>query len=306
MRWLLALALVACPVVARGDEPKSDKLIDEGKALEANGKLEAACAKYHEALAASPHFIGALMLAARCEEQLGATASALRHFREALAVAQSTGLPQHQKAADQAIKELEPQVAHLRMTFAETLPGTRVAVDDRTLTVDDVADLEVDPGERTIIVTAPNRLPYETKVTIAKSGKQALAVPALASQKNTKRTVGMITGISGVVAFGTGLGLWVHARHLYNSQFHFNPADPNNFGCSTQTGYCQPFELGETQRASTEANFGTALVYMGAAATVAGGYLLLTSSPKSGSERAVSVLPAIAPDQIGVVAAGRF
>jgi hypothetical protein len=97
----------------------------------------------------------------------------------------------------------------------------------------------------------------------------------------------------------------VHARHVYNAQFHFNPADPDNFGCSTQTRQCQPREFGETQRAQTEANFGTMLVYMGAAASAVGGYLLITSSPRSSHEQ-VSVLPAISPDQVGIVATGRF
>jgi leucyl-tRNA synthetase len=117
-----------------------------------------------------------------CDEKLGRVASAVKRFSEARARAREQGLTEHIRAAEEHIRALEPSVPHLAITLSERLPETRVVIDDAIITPDALASVAVDPGERIIIVSAPDRLPYRIKLVFERSEHKDVTVPPLATR----------------------------------------------------------------------------------------------------------------------------
>ena len=299
--WIV-VAYLLVPVVARADDnvAKGDALFEEAKRLESEGKLTESCAKFHESLSYNPHAIGTLLNVAVCEEKLGKIASALSHFTEARDRAREGNLEQHRKVAEEHIAALTPDVPHMTITLTEALPETKLLVDDHAVLVEDAANLAVDPGLRTIVVTAPDRVPYETKVSIDKGERKAVTIPKLAPPvKNIRRIVAVGVGAAGIATLGTAIALGYYEKGKYNDQFAGSP--PN---CDPDTKLCNPTGLTKTHQAQHIGTIATWTGVIGIAAIAAGGVLWFTAPKKV--ERNVALIPTVTPDSAGLAAVGSF
>lgn len=284
------------PKVARADE-----LFAEGKALMASNLVQA-CDKFDQSLRENPAALGTLLSVALCDEKLGKVASAVAHFREARDRAQEQGLVEHERAAAAHIATLTPEVPHLTIELAEPLPDASVVLDDRVVPRDQLAAIAVDPGERVIVVSAPQRLPYRTKLVIAASEKTRVVVPALARSivvTSSRRRIGQITTVAGAAAIATGVGLGIYARHLFHSQYpdHCTEVDGGD--------RCDAAGLRDTDRARSFGTVGTVVGLTGVVVAGVGAYLWLRA-PSSTEHPPVALVPALGADQVGVAALGRF
>jgi len=301
----IVVALLGSRALGETDIQQADKLFAEGVALRETN-LEQSCKKFRESLDLNPQAIGTLMNVALCDEKLGHIASAYERFSEARDRAKEGNLPEYLAEAQSRIDALRPELPHLHMTFATKLEGMRVLIGDRVISTAKLESGEgaaVDPGELVIVVSAPGRLAYETKLVIKKQEHKTVAIPELqkgVTVKSSRRTIGIITTISGGAALASGIVLGLVARNTYNDQFFEG-------GCQKANGgdVCPPEQQTETERARTIGNVGTVVGAVGLVATGVGVYLWLSAPKESGDQR-VSIVPTLTPDTAGVTAIGRF
>jgi hypothetical protein len=313
IRWLASLAFAALApalwaprVAADPRTERADQLFAEGKRL-FDSNLAQACAKFDESLQYNPAAIGTLLNVALCDEKLGRIASAVAKFTEARDRAKEQGLAQHVRAAEQHLVALEPQVPHLSIQLTEPAPNTTVLIDERVIAPGALASIAVDPGERVITVSAPDRLPYRTKLIVDRAEHKDVVVPALAravTVTSSRRRIGQITTVIGGAATGTAIGLGLYARHLYHAQFgHTMPGD----GRCNDDLVCERDGLKQTQRARTLASVATAVGITGVAVTAVGAYLWFRSSSTTRpDDKKLTIVPQVAPDGVAVTALGRF
>jgi len=286
---------------------KADQLFAEGKALLDSNLLEA-CQKFDESLRENPAAIGTLMNVALCDEKLGKIATAVDKFAEARIRAKEQGLLEHIRAAEEHIAALTPSVPHLTIKLTEKLPETKILLDDKLLALDAIANIPVDPGDRVIVVSAPARLPYRTKVVVAKGEYQDVVVPALATSvtiKSSQLLIGQITTLVGGAAAGTGLGIGLYARHLYRQQFD----DGRCTSDKDKGNRCSPEGQRQTNRAHTLGNVGTVVGVAGVLVAGAGAYFWFRSpksTPTDTGDKKLTLLPQVGPDGLSVVALGQF
>lgn len=306
-----------------------DKLAADGafraaKDLERAGKLGEACPLYEASYRADPQ-LGALLNLANCHEQIGRTGRAWVELREALELA--TRRNDHRVAfAQQRLAALEPRLVRMRI---EAPPGITVERDGTDVTPLIAQALVVDPGTYKIRATAPQHVPWETSIAVAREGEtvrvevpplapitvEALPPPAPTVVSHTptdvvppvvprtepdrprgRRTAALVLGGSGLAALGLGAGFGVHARSLW--QASRDPASCSDHDVCNATG------LAQIDRAKSSAKIATFAMAGGAALVVAAGVVWLTA-PKP-AERSVAVVPAIDSQSVGVTAFARF
>ena len=326
--WPVALALaslvsaghggLAAPAAHADPAPdpkieKADRLFAEGKALLSSNLLQA-CAKFDESLHENPAAIGTLLNVALCDEKLGRVASAFAKFAEARDRAKEQGLTQHIRAAEEHLATLAPSVPHVTVKLTETLPETKILIDDTIIAPDAIGNVAVDPGERVIVVSAPARLPYRARFTISTAQHRDLVVPVLARSvtiKSSQLRIGQIAAIVGVASIGTGIGIGLYARNLYRDQFSDDLQDDK---CHHVNGHdlCPSARQPRTDRARTLGNVGTVVGIAGVLTAGVGAYLWFRSpastsgTPSDTSDKKLTVVPQIGPDGLGIVAAGQF
>ena len=306
---IIIASLTAAVAVAHADDelPKADALFAEAEALRDAGNATAACAKFEEALKYNRNAVGTMLNVALCDEQAGKLASAVKLFADARDLAREHHLVEHLQAAEEHLAKDEPMVAHLAIAFTEP-PGadTKLLIDDEVIPTSSADDVPVDPGRHTITVTAPGRLPNETRVDVARLQHKAVAIPKLAYPpvRSSRRTVvGKVIVIGGTALVATGVTLGLFARSDYRSQF-----DPDSTGvtpCSkvgTMT-VCNSDGLSKTQKARTLGGVGT--VVGGAGVVAIGVGALLWLLPHDTRENA-GVVPVVAPDRVGLAVVGSF
>ncbi len=298
MRWgiaLLALAGTAAadPAVRDDDKLEADRLFQEGRDLLAAGKRADACAKFDLSIRKDPRAVGTILNLGLCAEEAGQVATAVRYYTEARARAKDQELKDHQDAAESKLALLAPRVPHLAIQLPAGAPAdTRVIVDSLVLESDQLADVPLDPGEHAIVVTAHDKLPYETKITIQEAEHKSLVVAALQGARNrtfvvessSKRLWGKILVGSGAALTGAGIGLGLYARSLYWAQFP--PASQNGTDaqdpqhhCFTFGGtrHCDALGASKINTARRVGTVGTVVGIVGVLAAGVGGYLWWTS-----------------------------
>lgn len=314
---VLACAILLAPVrPAAADDKvaKADALFAEALKLR-DSNLALACAKFGESHQLNPQAIGTLMNVALCDEKLGRIASALRRFEEARERAIELNFAEHLKAAQQKIEALSPEVPHLTIRFeAPPPPQTKVVVDDRVIPLSQLEDLRVDPGERTVIVSAPGRITFQQTIAIEPRARASVDVPRLARAVVSSRpTIGKIALASGGAMLAAGVVLGFVAQHRYDAQFN----DSNTGPCKVQPSgppACSVDGFSAVDRARTLGNIGTVVGTVGVAALLTGGYLwyFAPKAPRAGTatagtaERKVSVLPQLSAGGGGLAVFGRF
>jgi hypothetical protein len=311
MRSLWISLVLAAPAVAMAQgnadtEARARKLFDEGAALR-EIDLNAACVKFSESLALTPHAVGTMLNVALCDEKLGHFATAVEKFTLARDLAielianGEKDAEAHKKAATAHIAELSPRVPHVTIELVPpVLPDAKIVIDDKAYPLDKLTELPIDPGKHEVAVSAPGYLPYETTFAIAEGEHHSVAIPHLEKSvtvRSSRRTIGIVVGGAGAIVGVTGLvvGLVANSRYDDVTSCH---ADGN---CDLPEDY--------TRRKSARSlgNVGTVVGIAGGAAIVVGAVLWYTGR-KSSAEQAprVTLLPQLAPDAAGIAAVGRF
>lgn len=318
MRGLLGAFLIASTATAAAqprdeDKAEADHLFYEGRQLLAQDKRVEACAKFDLSFRKDPRAVGTILNLALCGEMSGAVATAVRYYAEARDRARDQSLAEYQEAAERKITLLAPRVPHLKIVLTEALPGTRVLVDNAVLAPDQLADVLVDPGVRTLIVTAPGRLPYETRIDIKEGDTRTATVPRLEGARtvivrsSNRRSYGKIAvGVgAGVVAGGIVLGAWGRGR--YWEQFPDASRDgeiamDRQHNCWTQlvgsevARRCNASGESEIKTSLTIAHSGTGVAIAGGVIAAIGMYMWVTGPKADG----MTIVPTASADRVGV------
>jgi hypothetical protein len=307
---VILVALLAVRAHAETDIELADKLFEEGVALR-DTNLQQSCEKFSQSLQKNPQAIGTLLNVALCDEKLGRIASAVKHFSEALDRAKEGNLADYAAEAQSKIDKLKPDLPHVTIKLLGVRHnGTRVLIGDQVIPSDklDGAKVAVDPGELLIIVTAPGRVTYETRMMIQKKEEKPIEVPELKEAvvvKSSRKTIGIITTVSGGALAATGIVLSLYARNKYNDQFESQGGAPP--ACDKTTKTCSPDGQSNTEQAITYGNVATVVGIVGVAAIGVGLYLWI-SAPKEQEQdqRGITFVPEITPESAGLAAVGRF
>lgn len=282
---------------------KADAIFEEGRTLLEAGKDSDACAKFDQSLQLNPNAIGALLNVARCRENAGKVATAARLFTEARDRAEELHSDAHKQAAEDHLATLVPRLPHLHLEFAEDpTVDTRLVIDNASVPIGS-SDIPLDPGTRTIIVSQPGRVSYETKVVAKEQQTVTARIPVLAKPvtvSHTKRTVGKLLVVTGGLGSIGAVGLGFYARGLYNDQFK----NGHCLDASATRPMCDPEGYANTHQAKNYGAAGTIIGIASVAVLGVGTYLWL-SAPKDHSA-SVALVPTVAPDHVGVAAVGRF
>lgn len=258
MRWLrpaccAALLWTAGTGAASAQPAQSaaaESVFLEGRALMKEGRYAEACPKF-ELSARLERAAGTEANLAECYLQLGRTASAWLHYREAAALAQQGGADARAAEARERASRLEPTLCRLVVRASQPLPpgavvrrdgqpldvavlGTGVPVDPGTHVVEarvgdapavsrqvsTPAPAEGAPCAETVVVLPP--LPVPRPRPIARTIEPA-PVPAGASRS----VVPIVLGGAGIVALGIGTGFVVDAVSRRDG------ADCTSAGCTS-------------------------------------------------------------------------
>ncbi|HEY4177211.1 MAG TPA: hypothetical protein VGM90_10280 [Kofleriaceae bacterium] len=309
MRTLVLASVVLASTIARADGPAidvkgADALFNEALTLQATD-VHAACDKFSQAYALNPNAVGILLNVALCDEKLGHTASAVANYRKARDMAVEQKSADHERAATEHLAALEGKVPHATFTFSGPAPAGVALVIDGTqiVSLTELADVPIDPGEHALSVTAPGYLPRRVSFALADGENRSVAIPGLeraVSKRGSRRTYGLITGGVGAAAVITGVTLGLVARSRYNSAID---------GCDTSgpSPVCDDNHYAKATDARSLATAGTVIGVAGGAVVLVGVYLWL-SAPKDNehAERSVTLLPDISPGAAGFAAVGRF
>jgi hypothetical protein len=287
----VASTAAADPAVRDDDKLEADRLFAEGRALLDQGKRKEACEKFDLSIRKDPRAVGTILNLGLCAEEAGQVATAVRYYSEARARARDQELHEHQVAAENKLALLAPRVPHLAIVLPPGAPpDARVIVDQLVLASDQLADVTVDPGERSIVVTAHDKLPYETRVTVKEGDHQTLAIPTLSGartvvvQPSSKRLWGKILVGSGVALAGAGIGLGFYGRSQYWSQFPQGASDGADVAdathhCFTALGarHCDAVGASHVATARKLEQAGVLTGIVGVVAAGVGAYFWITS-----------------------------
>ncbi len=307
MRWCLIAGVVAISTAIStaafaDDVQKADELFATAQKLREQGKTKEACDAFADSLEHNPNAIGTILNVARCAEEAGKVASAVRSFREARDRAREQSLAPQQEVAEQHLATLEGRAPHLAVAFAEAPSmDTRLIIDDRSVELASAGDVLVDPGSVKIVVSAPGRVPFETSISIAEKEHKAIAIPKLAypvTVKRTHQTIGKVMIAVGGAAVVTAVALGFVARSRWRTAVSTCTKTADNYICDTN-------EYSETNSAVTLGDAGTGVGIAGCVLAGAGAALWFLV-PGHEDEHKLAVFPVISPDQAGVVAVRRF
>jgi len=303
-----AIALAAVrPAAADDNVAKADALFAEGVKLR-DSNAELACAKFGQSLQLNPQAIGVLLNVAMCDEKQGRIASAVRRYRETRERAVEQSFPEYQKAADARLAALAPEVPYLTIRFEKPpAPQTKVVVDDRVISPTDLAELPLDPGERIIVVSAPGRVSFQQRLSLARRERRQISVPPL-ERPSARRKIGKIVLATGGAAAITGIVIGAVAKVRYDDAA--NQQDAQGMAlCSDLDGHlvCTDGDVYARLRSARQlGNVGTIVGLSGVAVMLAGGYLWYFAPKPYVERRSVSVVPRVGPGGGGIAVVGRF
>ncbi len=286
-----------------GQKAQAQVLFDEARELIGADKTAEACDKF----AASYRLdatMGTQLNLAVCYEKLGKTASAWILFVEIQTTARRAGQAGRADFARQRTLALAPKLSKLKVHITERVPDLAIEVDGEPLS-DGAWEsfVPVDPGERTIVASAPGRKDWSKKVTLsAEADKVSVTIPALEAapvavepppsgngnglppsppqpdpQPDDGEPDGNLQTILGWTAAGLGVGavgVGVALRFMAlskdeESKEHCLPDDPNQ---CTQEG-------ADLRDAAQAQELGSIIAWAGGGALLVTGIVLLFTAP---------------------------
>lgn len=307
----LLLGALAAPSAAHADDAPSEKaraerLFLRGKELMEAGKTEAACVTFEESLR-HDRAGGTLLNVAECYVALQRYASAEASLREARGLAEAAQRSDAVKFVDERLADIEPKVAHLRLTLPDDPPrGLAVTVDGAAVVTDAAQpiDLSVDPGRHTIVATAPLAEAHPIEVAVEGDGARLTillpklvarvspAEPTPSAPPQAQRIVGWSLASVGAASLAAGSALGIAALVSWNEVDEACP----EVVCDDAGA------IAKGERAGVFADGATLALGIGAASATLGLVLVLTAP----SQRSRGTTVAIAPSSTGLTLKGWF
>lgn len=298
-----------------GDMAAADVLFAEGKKLSDAGNFPDACPRFEASMTLVPR-LGVQLNLADCYEHVGRTASAWVTFGQAAALARRIN-DSREALALQRQDALVPRLARLRVSvahaglegFSLTRDGMRVAPSVYGV------EVPVDPGVHQIDATAPDHLPWSTRVVVSGEGDAVTVVipelettprppaappvaPVTPDARNDRpgatRLVWITAGV-GVAAIGAGAALGVAARSLWQEA---RPDCDASHNC-TDAAYAL------IQRSRRDGNLSTYAFALGGVA-LATSIVLYVRGARDQARSAVQLVPAITSSAVGAAVGGAF
>jgi hypothetical protein len=302
---IVLAALLAFASVAQAQQsPAAETLFEQGRELLAAGKLVEACDKFAESQRLDPA-VGTLLNLGDCYARRGKTATAWATFKLAASTARSANQPQREKLAQARVAELELAVPILSISIPHELPGLEVRRDGIVAgRAEWSSPIRLDPGDHEIVVSAPGRKPWSSKVTLPSEGQTtSIEVPELevevdelaerapvkpasaaanvdvvmAHDRNVQHAVGVVIAGVGVLTMVVGIPLGLRA-------ISFNKASANQSECPTATT-CTAMGATDSQTAQSNATASSLFFSAGGVVLVAGAITYLTA-PRAASHPA--------------------
>jgi len=305
------------------EKAAAEALFHKGTELMQAQSYAEACAKFEASNAIEPG-LGVKLWLADCYDRVGRTASAWALFSEAAVMAQKSGQDERARAATERASDLGT-----RLSTLEVVPPAQGLPDDAGVTLDGGAipagsvgsPLPVDPGDHTIVVSAPGYKSLTLKKTVpAGPASIMLSVPALvrapaepatsaaghgsksdkadeqaSSPGHTQRVLAYSFGGLGIVSLAGGGFLGLKARDLNQQSLeHCLANEPNA---------CDPQGASLRGQAQNYGNAATAAFIAGGALVTTGVVLLLTAPS---SKRDVRVGGWVSPAGPGVFVRGNL
>jgi hypothetical protein len=336
--WLV----VSAPAQAQSasDKASADALFDEAKRLMDAKRFAEACPKLADSQRLDPA-VGTLLNLALCYRQNGQTASAWATYREAAAQARTQGQADREELARNEAAALEKELTRL---VIEVSPEAR-AVGGLEIKRDGAVvppglwgiPAPVDPGVRSIDVSAPGKKPLHLEAATQGAGGTAKVVipllddapvaagsaptpaplaPGTSPPVSTREaggggTVQLVSGLvlggagAAAIATGTIFGLLSVAHNKAADNNREKAADLDNNTSATEK-YRARAESHENDAESAR-TIGFICVGTGAAALI-GGVVLIATRPKGGPEKtaALELIPEFGQDQVGMRFRGAF
>lgn len=184
LRRLLASLVITASLLApraalaqdQDVDKKAQSLFAEGLAAKERGDDETACKKFTESFDLSGT-VGPLLNLATCEEKRGHPATALARWKRGLVLLQEKSTKDGRIATVQdRIKALEKVVPRLTVKLAPDAPeGTRVRIDGQAIEMPS-GPVPVDPGDRTVTVSAPDHEEARITVTVVELDRKEVTV----------------------------------------------------------------------------------------------------------------------------------
>lgn len=303
MRWVVLVSLLAVSAPAFADDVKlADEKFAAGKAIEKTD-YAGACKLYDEALALNPNAIGVLLNVAACEQKAGKIATAIRDFTDVRDRAREQSSPQYIEIAETELGKLVPRAPHLAIAFSESYSAdAKLLVANKVVDFATASDVLVDPGDVPIVLSAPGRVSYTTKITIAEGEHKAVAVPKLGYPVTACRWCRTL-GKSAVAVGGASLAAGIVVGLISHSRWNDATA-----ACSHQgdTIVCDSSQIGRVNSARSLGDVGSVFGIAGGVLAVGGAALWFFSPQREEDTSHISVVPVVTPDQAGLAAVGRF
>lgn len=290
-------------------------LFDEARKLMKKGKFDEACPKLEEGARLNPG-IGMRFNLAECWEHLGRTASAWSLYLDVAADAKEAKQTKRETIARAAAAKLEPKLCRLTIEIepGAELPGLAITRNGAPIGAGQLGTaVPVDPGAYVVEATAPEHVPWQTKVDVLDAGSTAVVrVPKLRVKPKpppppkpapppppglgpTKTAALVVSGV-GVAALGAGLYFGARALSLKGD------SDPHCEG-----DLCDPQGFALRNDARSAGNVSTIVVAVGAVAIATGAVLWLTDgSARSERPKVTALAPWVDATSAGLAIGGAF
>jgi hypothetical protein len=304
----LSAVLLAAPAPARAETNNAagaEALFRDGKRLLEEHDYAGACSKLAESFRLDPA-TGTLLALAMCHEAQGRIATAWGEYTDAAARAKTEGRADREEGARARADQLEVALSTLDIIPApetERIPGFVVARDGAEIgRAEFHTPMPVDPGEHTIVATAPGRVPWSIKVVVGRSAER-LKVPVPPLQKPNAslgpvRIAGLVAGAAGVLGLGVGAAFAVHAIER-------NDASNAPGGCLGDSCPGGDFKQARLD-ARSAGDVATVAFIAGGALLAAGAGMFLFGRPRDDAGVPVHVVPVIGADQASIFLGGSF
>ncbi|MEZ4220198.1 MAG: hypothetical protein R3B13_04655 [Polyangiaceae bacterium] len=231
--WILA-GFVSCSLLASGPaQAQKDGAQDQVAADHmSQGRWLEAAQVLRELVASAPTATRVFNLA-QAERNMGALADAKRHFRECLERARLEGKTPVEQAAAASLKDLEGKVPYVTVELDPRAEEVEVRVDGRVVHLDPENGLEVNPGTRQLMVSAPGYERFEravsagvgervqVKVSLSRASKPhsdagADASKDAAGDSSLPPTASLILGGVGIVAVAGGGYMFLRTKSKFD------------------------------------------------------------------------------------------
>lgn len=269
---------------ASSNEAAAEALFTEARKLIESGNVEEGCKKLEASQKLDPG-TGTLIHLADCYEKLGRTATSWARFREAAARAARENRPDWESVAKTRAAELEPKLARLRI---DATAGVTVRRDGDEIPAAALGTpLPIDPGEHSLVASAPGKKPWTGRVTAVASSTVDFKVPPLEDDPNAEthpaerdtsagsslRTIGYVTGAVGLVGITIGAITGLSAISSNNRSKETCPA----------SGVC-PDEAARADNDSARSSATISTIgFVAGGILLAGGLALVIAAPSSSS-----------------------